>query len=182
MGRPLLALCLVAVLAGCAFGGPGSPPESTPTSTPTAGGPGEWTVRYNLTNAEPTARTVAVGVVDGPVESFELRLDGGGTRTVTPEFPTDPAEPRTAVYAFEDVSELAVAGLEDRLSFDLAPGESATGEFTVAPAETVVLVARGEGGVEAVGLARCGGEDRMFSVEYLVGSYGPAVGLGCTGS
>lgn len=174
-----LAVCLSVLLAGCASGGPGSPPASTPTSTP--GGSGEWTVRYNLTNAEPTTRTVTVGVVDGPVDSFELRLDGGGTRTVTPEFPTDPAEPRTAIYAFDDVTGLTVAGLEERLSFELESEESMTGEFTVGPIETVVLVARGESGVVAAGLARCGGTDRMSSVDFLVGSYGPAVGLGCAG-
>lgn len=174
-----LAICLFVLLAGCAFGGPRPPPTSTPTPTP--GGSGELTVRYNLTNAEPTTRAVTVGVVDGPVDSFELRLDGGDTRTVVPEFPTDPAEPRTAVYAFEDVSELTVAGLEGRLSFELESGGSATGEFAVAPTETVVLVARDESGVVAAGLARCGGTDRMFFVDFLVGSYGPAVGLGCTG-
>lgn len=181
MRRAALAVCLVTLLAGCTFGGPGTPPASTPTSTPTPGTSGEWTVRYNLTNAEPTARAVAVGVVDGPVESFELQLDGGGTRTLAPEFPTDPAEPRTAVYALKNVSGVTVAGLEDGLSFDLGPGESATGEFTVAPTETVVLVARDESGVRATGLARCGGEGQMYSVDFLVGSYGPAVGLGCTG-
>jgi hypothetical protein len=171
----VFAVCLSVLLAGCAFGGPASTP------TPTPGSSGEWTVGYNLTNAESTPRTVAVGVVDGPVGSFELRLDGGGTRTVAPEFPTDPAEPRTAVYAFEDVSGLTVAGLEDRLSFELEPRESATGEFTVTPTETVVLVVRDGSGVAAAGLASCGGADRMFSVDFLVGSYGPAVGLGCTG-
>jgi hypothetical protein len=163
-----LAVCPSVLFAGCAFGGPGSAPTSTPTPTP--GSSEEWTVRYNLTNAEPTPHAVTVGVVDGPVDSFELRLDGGGARTITPEFPADSAEPRTAVYAFEDVSELTVAGLESRLSFELATAESATGEFAVAPTETVVLVARDDGGVRAAGLARCGSEDRMYSVHVLVGS------------
>jgi hypothetical protein len=175
MRRVVLAVCLVVSLAGCAVGGPGATP--TPTPSPEA-----WSVQYNLTNVDPTDRTVTVGVVDGPVETFALRLESGERRTESPPFPEDPAEPRTAVYAFEDVAGLNVAGMTTRLSLRLDPGESATGEFAVAPSETVVFVARGDGGVRAAGLARCGGTDRMYSVDFLVGSYGPAVGLGCTGS
>lgn len=170
-----LVVCLFVLLAGCTFGGPSS--TDTPTPTP----PEAWSVQYNLTNADPAERTVAVGVVDGPVETFTLRLENGERRTESPPFPDDPAEPRTAVYAFEDVSGLNVAGLETRLSLRLDPGESATGEFTLSPTETVVFVARGDGGVRAAGLAHCGDEERMDSVEFLVVSYGPAVGLVCTG-
>ena len=171
-----LLVCLFVLLSGCAFGG--SAPTSTPASTPTSEA---WSVQYNLTNADPTGRTVTVGVVDGPVETFTLRTENGDRRTESPPFPDDPTEPRTAVYAFEDVTGLTVPGMETRLSLRLDPGESATGEFSVGPTETVVFVARGDGGVQAAGLARCGGADRMSFVEFLVVGTGPALGLGCTG-
>ncbi|PSQ12666.1 hypothetical protein BRC93_01560 [Halobacteriales archaeon QS_5_70_15] len=132
-----LAVCPSVLFAGCAFGGPGSAPTSTPTPTP--GSSEEWTVRYNLTNAEPTPDAVTVGAVDGPVDSFELRLDGGGARTITPEFP--------AVLRRATDGRLRVRG---RLRTDCGGA--------------------GESGVRAAGLARCGSEDRMYSVDVLVGS------------
>ena len=165
-----LALCALALLAGCSFGWSGPAPAS------------DGATRYNVTNAESTEQVVAVGVVDGPVDSLDLRFENGTARTVSPPLPETPAEPQSAVYALRNVSAVGVPGLGERESLALSSGESALGNVTVARGETVVFVARHDGSVGAVALARCGGEERMFSADFLVGSYGPAVGIGCTGS
>jgi hypothetical protein len=162
--------CLV-LLAGCTVGGPAR------TETPTAP-PGGSTVALNVTNADTVAHTVSVGVVEGSVESVELTLADGGTRTV-------PAEsPETSIFSFadEEVTEVTLAGGQTAVrTYELDPGAIRVEQVSVPSGATLVFVDRTDGRVTALGLARCPPPTTTNSADFLVGGYGPLVGLGCAG-
>lgn len=168
----VIIVCLVA-LAGCSLGGP----ASTPTASPTAPS-GESSVALNVTNADSAPHTVTVGLVRGTVASVELTYADGGTRTV-------PAEsPETSIFSFEGegVTEAAPAGDQEIVrTYELGPKTSETERISVPAGATVVFVARADGRVTALGLARCPPPTTTTSVDFLVGGYGPLVGLGCAG-
>lgn len=163
----VLAVALFALAAGCQFGGP----------PPSDGDP----VQYNVTNMESAPASVEVSVADEPVESLTLEYTNETSRTIAPPYIGDPTEIRSAIIPLENVSTVSIDGLETRRSLQVTPGDSATGEFTVSQGQTVVVVGRVNDTVRAVGIMRCGENERMNQVAFAVGGYGPLIGGGCQG-
>lgn len=135
-------------------------------------------VALNVTNADTVPHTVTVGLVQGSVPSVELTLADGSTRTV-------PAEsPETSIFSFADeaVTEATPAGDGTVLrTYELEPGQIQTEQLSVPAGATLVFVDRTDDRVTALGLARCPPPTTTTSADFLVGGYGPLVGLGCAG-
>lgn len=164
----VLAVSLFAVAAGCQFGGP-APSDGSP-------------VQYNVTNMESTPASVEVSVADAPVESLTLGFTNETSRTIAPPYIGEPTELRSAIISLEGVATVTIDGLETRRSLQVTPEDSTTGEFTVSQGQTVVIVARVDDTVRAVGIMRCGENEQMNQVAFVVGGYGPLIGGGCQGA
>lgn len=166
-------MSLLVVLAGCSLAGPGP----APTPTPSEGDPAQ----FNVTNFESSPATAEIYVANGPIESLELQYANGTTQTVAPPYIGEQGELRSAILALEDVPAVTTPGAEVQELLEVPPGESVTSELSVRQGATVIMVARVDGTVVAVGIMQCGTTEQMNQVAFVVGGYGPLIGGGCQG-